>query len=52
MNPEIPWYIYNNLSYNNAEFVDWSAEAACRAEAGFWVNQTIITQFYAIITSL
>ena len=44
MNPEIPWYIYNSLSYNNAEFVgngrccqalDWSAESACRAEAGF-----------------
>ena len=23
--------------------LDWSAEAACRAEAGFRVNQTIIT---------
>ena len=32
--------------------LDWSAEAACRAEAGFRVNQTIITHFCVIITSL
>ena len=31
---------------------DWSAEAACQAEAGFRVNQTIITHFGVIITSL
>ena len=32
--------------------LDWSAVAACRAEAGFRVNQTIITHFYVIFTSL
>ena len=32
--------------------LDWSAEAACRAEAGFRVNQTIIPHFCVIITSL
>ena len=26
--------------------LDWSAEAACQTEAGFLVNQTIITHFY------
>ena len=31
---------------------DWSAEAACQAEAGFLVNQTIITHFYVIFTLL
>ena len=30
---------------------NWSAEAACLAEAGFWVIQSIITH-YIIITSL
>ena len=50
-------------SCSNAEFVcnwrcsralDWSAEAACRAQAGlpFLVNQTIITHFYVIFKSL
>ena len=32
--------------------LDWSAEAACLAEADFRVNQTIIAHFYVIITSL
>ena len=31
--------------------LDWSTEAAFR-EAGFRVNQTIITNFYVIIKSL
>ena len=26
--------------------LDWPAEAACRAEASFQVNQPIVTQFY------
>ena len=53
-------YSFVYCSCSNAEFVrnrrssralDWSAEAACRAEAGFRVNQTIITHFYVIFTS-
>ena len=32
--------------------LDWSAEAACQVEAGFQINQTIITHFCVIITSL
>ena len=31
---------------------DWLAEAACLAEAGFRVNQTILAHFYVNITSL
>ena len=60
MDPVIPWYIY--CSYDNAEFADnrwscqalhWSAEAACQAEAGFWVNRShIIGPFLPIFTSL
>ena len=32
--------------------LDWSSEVGCRAEAEFRVNQTIITHFCVIITSL
>ena len=54
-------YAFVYCSCSDAEFVrngrcsralDWSAEAACRDEAGFRVNQTIITHFYVIFTSL
>ena len=31
--------------------LDWSAEAACLAEAGFRVNQAFIAHFYVNITS-
>ena len=31
---------------------DWSAEASCSAEDEFQVNQTIITHFHVIFTSL
>ena len=61
MDPVIPWYIY--CSYDNAEFADnrcscqalhWSAEAACQAEAGFWVNRShsypFLRHYYITIT--
>ena len=70
MNPILPLYVYCSYSNSVAPVVgngrcsrasDWSAEAACRAEAGFQVNQTIIIvtvilalslHIFIIITSL
>ena len=60
-NPVIPWYtaaVFTTVLLNFvgkgrcSRELDRSAEAACRAEAWFRVNQTIITHFYVIITLL
>ena len=41
-----------NRSRRCCRTLDWSAEAACLPEAGIWVNTTIISHFYIVVTSL
>ena len=48
----ITCYYCNNSRAARARALDWSAVAACWAEAGFRVKQAIFTHFYVIITSL
>ena len=60
INPVIPLYsvatvmldCVGNWRCSSLRALDWSAEAACRAEAGFLVKKSIIAHFYVIITLL